>query len=79
MPAEWLVKAVLLGPAPVRKAAAARTTDERQRWMLRQPEEVRRSFVRDVMEKGGSPEAWMLLQPDSVRRSYVAEVLGQSG
>ena len=79
MPSEWLVKAVLLGPAPVRKAAAARTTDERQRWMLMQPEEVRRSFVRDVMEKGASPEAWMLLQPDEVRRSYVTEVLGHDG
>ena len=75
MPSEWLVKAVLLGPAPVRKAAAARTTDEKQRWMLLQPDEVRRSFVREVMEKGGSEEVWMLLQPDDVRRSYVTEVL----
>ena len=44
--------------------------------MLVQPGEVRQSFVREVLEKGGSEEAWLLLQPDEVRRSYVAEVLG---
>jgi hypothetical protein len=76
MPPEWVVKRVLLGPASVRKAAARRATGERERWMLRQSTEVRRSFVREVVEKGGSEEAWMLLQPDEVRRSYVAEVLG---
>ena len=46
--------------------------------MLLQPTHVRRSFVREVLEKGGNEEAWMLLQPDAVRRSYVAEVLNQS-
>jgi hypothetical protein len=76
MPPEWLVKRVLLGPASVRRAAARRAVDERERWMLRQPTEVRRSFVREVLEKGSSEEAWMLLQPDHVRQSYVAEVLG---
>jgi hypothetical protein len=76
MPPEWVVKRVLLGPASVRKAAARRATDEKERWMLRQSTEVRRSFVREVLEKGGSEEAWMLLQPDEVRRSYVADVLG---
>lgn len=76
MPPEWLVKRVLLGPASVRKAAAARAADEKERWMLRQSADVRRSFVREVIEKGGGEEAWMLLQPDAVRRSYVAEVLG---
>jgi hypothetical protein len=76
MPPEWLVKRVLLGPAPVRKAAAARATDATERWMLVQPGEVRQSFVSEVLEKGGSEEAWLLLQPDEVRRSYVADVLG---
>jgi len=75
MPPEWVVKRVLLGPASVRKAAARRATDETERWMLLQPGDVRRSYVREVVEKGGSQEAWMLLQPDEVRRSYVAEVL----
>jgi integrase len=76
MPPEWLVKRVLLGPAPVRKAAASRATDEKERWMLLQPYAVRRSFVRDVLENGANEEAWMLLQPEPVRRSYVADVLG---
>ena len=77
MPPEWLVKRVLLGPASLRRAAAARAADEKERWMLRQPAEVRRSFVREVLEKGGNEEAWMLRQPDHVRHSYLAEVLGE--
>ena len=76
MPPEWVVKRVLLGPAAVRRAAARQARDERERWMLRQSLEVRRSFVRDVLEKGVNEEAWMLLQPEDVRRSYAAEVLG---
>jgi hypothetical protein len=76
MPPEWIVKRVLLGPASVRKAAAKRAPDAKERWMLGQPAEVRRSFVREVLEKGVNEEAWMLLQPDEVRHSYVAEVLG---
>lgn len=47
--------------------------------MLRQSVEVRRSYVAEVLERGGSDEreqAWMLLQPEPVRRSYVEEVLG---
>ena len=79
MPPGWIVKRVLLGPATVRRAAARQTADERERWMLRQPIEVRRSFVRDVLERGVNEEAWMLLQPDNVRRSYAAEVLGHHG
>lgn len=76
MPPEWVIKRVLLGPAPLRRAAAAQATDERERWMLRQSAEVRRSFVREVLEGGVNEEAWMLRQPDHVRESYVAEVLG---
>jgi hypothetical protein len=77
MPPEWVVKRVLLGPASVRKAAARRAVDKKERWMLGQPIDVRRSFVREVLEQGDSEEAWMLLQPDAVRKSYVAEVLGR--
>jgi hypothetical protein len=79
MPPAWVVKRVLLGPAPVRRAAARRATDATERWMLGQSAAVRQSYVEDVLERGGSDEleqAWMLLQPDAVRRSYVAEVLG---
>jgi hypothetical protein len=46
--------------------------------MLRQPREVRESFVREVLDNGGDERArerWMLLQPDHVRESYVADVL----
>jgi len=75
MPPEWVVKRVLLGPASVRKAAARRATDPKERWMLVQSAEVRRSFVREVLENGRNEEAWMLHQPDHVRHSYVAEVL----
>jgi hypothetical protein len=69
---------VLLGPAAVRRAAARRATAPQERWMLMQPTDVRRSYVRDVLERSGNEEAWMLLQPDQVRRSYVAEVLNHS-
>ena len=77
-PPPWVVKRVLLGPAAVRRAAARRATNPQERWMLTQPTEVRRSFVREVLEKRGNEEAWMLLQPDDVRRSYVADVLSES-
>jgi hypothetical protein len=76
MPPDWVVKRVLLGPAALRRAAANQTRDERERWMLRQPTDVRRSFVREVLEKGVNEVACMLLKSDEVRRSYVAEVLG---
>ena len=74
-PPRWIVKRVLLGPAAVRRAAAGRARDRRERWMLRQSAPVRRSFVRDVIDGGGSEEAWMLLQSEEVRVSYVEEVL----
>lgn len=70
----WLQKRVILGPAPVRKAAE-RGLGAKERWMLRQPRSVRRSYVQEVLEGGGNEEAWMLLQPDDVRESYVREVL----
>jgi hypothetical protein len=79
MPPAWIVKRVLLGPEPVRRAAARRATDRTERWMLTQSADVRRSYVENVLDRGGSDEleqAWMLLQPDAVRRSYVEEVLG---
>lgn len=76
MPPEWLVRRVLLGPAPLRKVAAAQADDPQERWMLCQSADVRRSYVRQVIDEGVDEEAWMLLQPDEVRHSYVAEVLG---
>ena len=76
-PPAWLRKRVLLGPESIRKAAARRSSDKRERWMLRQPTAVRRSFVHEVLERGRNEEAWMLRQPDHVRHSYVADVLGE--
>lgn len=78
-PPGWVVKRVLLGPAALRRAAAARATDPQERWMLLQDLEVRRSYVREVLERGASDEvqqAWMLRQPDHVRHSFVTDVLG---
>jgi hypothetical protein len=75
----WVVKRVLLGPAAVRRAAARRATDPVERWMLTQSLEVRASYVRNVLERGGSEEleqAWMLHQPDEVRHSFTEHVLG---
>jgi hypothetical protein len=77
-PPSWLAKRVLLAPSAVRRAAARRAGPA-EAWMLRQPLEVRRSYVRDVLERGGGDEleqAWMLRQSDAVRHSYVEEVLG---
>jgi hypothetical protein len=74
----WITKRVLLAPAAVRLAAAKRAGPE-EAWMLRQASDVRRSYVREVLEKGGGADraqAWMLLQPDDVREAYVDEVLG---
>lgn len=47
--------------------------------MLRQPREVRQSYVRQVLSGRGDldvlAEIWMLRQPEHVRESYIAEVL----
>jgi hypothetical protein len=73
-----LEKAVLLGPAPVRRAAAA-GAEPREAWMLKQPRKVRASYAREVMNQDGDPdrlaEIWMLRQPDEVRESYIEDVL----
>jgi hypothetical protein len=72
-------RAVLVAPDRVARAAASVLLDAEQRWLLRQPRPVRRSFALEVLSRGdGDPiaqERWMLLQSDDVRRSYVAEVL----
>jgi hypothetical protein len=46
--------------------------------MLGQPRQVRDSYVREVIDRGGDErlaEIWMLRQPDAVRESYVKEIL----
>ena len=74
----WLEKRVLLGPTALRRAAARRTRAD-EAWLLMQPLEVRRSYVREVLERGrddAHEQAWMLRQPDAVRHSYIDQVLG---
>jgi hypothetical protein len=76
---EMLQKQVLLGPAPLRKAAATRVQRPVEAWMLRQPRDVRRSYCAQVLDAAGDPdllaEVWMLRQPENVRESYIEEVL----
>jgi hypothetical protein len=72
-------KAVLLGPDFLARAAAETTDDPQVRWILKQPGDVRESYVREVVDGQGKPELlsvkWLLTQPDSVRQSYVREVV----
>jgi hypothetical protein len=73
-----LARRVLRAPAFVRRAAASRTRDPVEQWMLRQPDATRASYIREVLDRGGDPqlaEIWMLRQPDRVRESYIEEVL----
>ena len=76
---QLLQKRVLLGPAPLRRAAAARVLRLEEAWMLRQSREVRRSYAAQVLDATGDTEVlaekWMLRQPDHVRESYIREVL----
>ena len=69
---------MLLGPAPLRKAAAARAAPQ-EAWMLRQPRDVRRTYCAQVLDADGDPdvltEIWMLRQPSQVRESYIRHVL----
>ena len=70
-------RSILLAPAAVAKTAAYAATEPEQRWMLRQPRDVRRSFAEEVF---GRPDAtehqeiWMLRQPKAVRESFIREV-----
>jgi len=70
---------VLLGPAPLRRAAAARAVTPEEAWMLLQPRTVRRSYAAQVLDADGDvaqlTEIWMLRQPDDVRESYIGHVL----
>ena len=69
---------ILSAPKSVARAAASATPDPEEQWMLRQPRAVRVSYVREVLDRGGSEvhkQMWMLRQPDEVRHSFVREVL----
>jgi hypothetical protein len=76
--AERLARHVLRAPGFVRRMAAAQAKGPAEAWMLRQPQRVRESYVREVLDRGGDErltEIWMLRQPERVRESYIAEVL----
>jgi hypothetical protein len=76
-----LERSVLLAPAPIARAAARQARRPEEQWMLKQPKNVRASYVREVMDKGGDErlaQIWILKQSKQVRESYIAEVL-QSG
>ena len=71
-------RAILLGPDRVARTVARMRQDPMERWMLCQPRDVRESYVFEVLDRRGVPNAeqiWMLRQPDAVRTSYIREVL----
>lgn len=71
-------RAVLLGPDRVARLAARAVSAREQRWLLRMPRQVRRSFVDEVVDNGAKhrdQQRWMLLQDDDVRASYLEQVL----
>jgi hypothetical protein len=72
------MRSILLAPGPIARAAMLGASKREQRWMLRQPREVRRSYVAEVVDRPDDPNAemrWMLGQKDAVRLSYVKDVL----
>jgi hypothetical protein len=82
MPIPRMDKAVLLGPAPLARAAALAAKEPEERWLLRQPRRVRASYVKDVLEAPEKPHAqeiWMLRRSKAVRESYIREVLRAGG
>ncbi len=68
-------RVVLGGPDFIARNVAGSQSDPQQRWILRRPRDVRRDFLREVVDGKGDQERWMLLQHDDVCRSYVEEVL----
>ena len=77
MPSE-AERQVLLAPDVVARAAAAMAPDREQRWMLRQPRDLRRSFADEVFgrpDEETRQEAWMLMQPREVRESFLEHVV----
>ena len=69
---------VLLAPDVVARAAARVAPQREQRWMLSQPRELRRHFVRHVFDHPDMErrqEIWMLTQTDEIRESFIEHVL----
>ena len=69
---------ILTAPDAVARAAAPLAPDPEQRWMLKQPRELRRSFAEEVFgrpDEHHRQQVWMLNQPREVRESFAREVL----
>src|SRR3954454_12202914 len=69
---------ILLAPDVVAKGAARVAPLPEQRWMLRQPRPLRRSFADEVFDQPDMErrqQVWMLRQADDVRESFIAHVL----
>jgi len=73
-----LARMMLRAPRLLRRAAASQAKEPEERWMLAQPDDVRHSYVREVLDRGGDErlaEIWMLRQREDVRESYIREIL----
>jgi hypothetical protein len=71
-------RAILTAPAAVARTAAYAAEEPEQRWMLRQPRDVRRSFAEEVFGRPDATERqeiWMLRQARAVRESFIEQVL----
>ena len=71
-------RSILTAHAAVARTAAYAVAEPEQRWMLRQPRNVRCSFAEEVFGRPDATERqeiWMLRQPKAVRESFVREVL----
>ena len=71
-------RSILTAPGPVAKTAAYASGEPEQRWMLRQPREIRLSFAEEVFGRPDATERqeiWMLRQPKAIRESFIREVL----
>lgn len=71
-------RTMLRAPDMITRALAATEDDAERRWLLSRPRAIRRSFVEQVIDRGGDvaeQRRWMLEQDAEVRGSYVSDVL----
>jgi hypothetical protein len=69
---------ILTAPDAVAKAAGAMAPEPEQRWMLRQPRDLRRSFAEEVFGRPDEElrqQVWMLQQDRETRESFARHVL----
>ena len=72
---------ILTAPDAIARAAAPMAPEPEQRWMLKQPRDLRRSFADEVFGRSDEDvrqQVWMLRQPRAVRESFAREVLMQA-